>query len=134
MMDLESFKALLDLGQTIAIVLGAVVGIRGLNSWQTEMIARRKAEVAENAMALFHEAEDIIVSACRPFKLGPSTADGEIVDRTDNPLADFAARTASDLDATPDFWGRFAASKYPAQAIFGNGVDEPDTAHRGTAG
>lgn len=123
MTDMEIFKAAVDFIETSAIVAATVVGILGLYSWRKEMFERRRAEVAENAMALFHEAKDIVMRACSPIK--ERTAPGEAAERTGNLTVDLAFQAARDLNATLDFWGRFGSSKYTTQAVFGQGVDDP---------
>lgn len=46
--------------QAVAIASASVVGIRGLNTWQREMVARRRADLAEHTLTLFYRARDTI--------------------------------------------------------------------------
>lgn len=55
---------------TITMALGACLGgwsaVRGVNAWRDEIVGRRKAELAEEVLAQFYRARDVLVWARLP--------------------------------------------------------------------
>ncbi len=48
-----------------AVVVGWA-GVRGLNAWRIETVGRRKTELAEEVLAAFHRAKDVLTWARFP--------------------------------------------------------------------
>jgi hypothetical protein len=44
----------------LAAVVVGWAGVRGLNAWRIETVGRRKTELAEEVLAAFHCAKDVL--------------------------------------------------------------------------
>jgi len=62
----EWISALANLMTGLAAVVAGWAGVRGLNAWRTEMVGRRKTELAEEVLAGFYRARDILTWARFP--------------------------------------------------------------------
>lgn len=49
-----------DLIRNIFVIIASIVAIYGIRAWRHEFIGKRKIELAEEVLALFYEARDII--------------------------------------------------------------------------
>jgi hypothetical protein len=56
-MTLETW---IKLFQGISVIVASIVAIYGINAWRREFVGKRRIELAEEVLALFHEATDII--------------------------------------------------------------------------
>jgi len=60
--------------QSISVIFASVVAastvIYGVNAWRREYIGKRKLELAEEVLALFYEARDVISYIRSPFSFG----------------------------------------------------------------
>jgi hypothetical protein len=50
----------------LAAVVAGWAGVRGLNAWRTETVGRRKTELAEEVLAGFYRARDVLTWARFP--------------------------------------------------------------------
>lgn len=112
----------------IAAGLTAFFAASGLNTWRDEMKSRRRAELAEELMASFYEAEE---------KLGwirfPASFGGEARDRPKNAgeteeqtrVLDIYYPAVARMQAETAFFAAFLARKHRARAIFGGKVEGP---------
>jgi hypothetical protein len=60
---IELIKAISSVVTAITAVVGVFIGVCGLNKWRAETIGKRQAELAEEVLADFYEARDIIDAA-----------------------------------------------------------------------
>jgi hypothetical protein len=65
----EIVKSVSPLITALAAVFGAWLAYRGLDRWRTETLGKRKAEIAQETLALAYEMEEILQSARNPFVL-----------------------------------------------------------------
>ncbi len=65
----EVVKVLGSVATAGAAWFAATIAYRGLNKWRAETIGKRKAELAEEVIADFYEARDIIIAARSPGSL-----------------------------------------------------------------
>ena len=63
---IELAKAIPSVVTAITAVVGVVIAARGLNRWRAETIGKRKAELAEEVLADFYQARDIMNEARSP--------------------------------------------------------------------
>jgi hypothetical protein len=54
-------KAIPSVVTAITAIVGVVIGARGLTRWREELIGKRKAELAEQALIAFYEARDVFM-------------------------------------------------------------------------
>jgi hypothetical protein len=124
---IEAFGALLT---GIATVLAGVAALRGLNAWRTETVGRRKAELAEEVLAQFYRARDILTWARFPVGSPPPP--------TQAPPVIAAAETAEDasekrrlyapverLAQESQIFSELQASRYRFMAYFGEESSRP---------
>jgi hypothetical protein len=57
----------LDIGRTAAILVASGAAIYGINSWRRELKGKKRYELAEETLALFYKAKDIIHAIRSPF-------------------------------------------------------------------
>ena len=61
----------------LATLVAGWAAIRGVDAWRTELVGRRKAELAEDVLAQFYRARDTLIWARipdRPLEIGPHAA------------------------------------------------------------
>ena len=66
-MSFEDIKMILQIINTIAIVIASIVAICGISAWRKEFQGKRKIELAEEVLALFYEARDAITAIRSPL-------------------------------------------------------------------
>lgn len=119
---IELAKAIPSVVTAITAVVGVVIAARGLNRWRAETIGKRKAELAEEVLADFYQARDIIIAARSPGSFGHEDttrqkADWESEDDTRALNAYFT--TAERLNNKREFFAQFHARRYRFIAHFG---------------
>jgi hypothetical protein len=65
--DLQTFTAIL---QNIAVLIASLVAIFGIDAWRREHVGKRQMELAEDVLALFYQARDIIHVVRNPLGWG----------------------------------------------------------------
>lgn len=118
-------KVLAPVATAGAAWFAAVIAYRGLNKWRAETIGKRRAELAEEVLADFYQARDIINAARSPgsFSHEGATrqkANWESEDDTRTLNAYFAA--AERLNKKVDFFAQLHARRYRFIAHFGVGA------------
>ena len=63
----EDVKMVLEIINTLAIVIASVVAICGISAWRKEFQGKRKIELAEEVLALFYQAKDAIRAIRTPL-------------------------------------------------------------------
>ncbi|MBN2594022.1 MAG: hypothetical protein JXA81_10980 [Sedimentisphaerales bacterium] len=63
----EEFKMILEIINTLAIVIASIVAICGISAWRKEFQGKRNIELAEDVLALFYEAIDAIRAIRSPL-------------------------------------------------------------------
>jgi hypothetical protein len=72
MILLESAKAsdwamLLDFLRTLSVVVAAMVACYGVIKWRRELLGKKRADLAEETLAMFYEARDVIMAIRSPL-------------------------------------------------------------------
>jgi hypothetical protein len=119
----EVIKAIAPVFTAGAACTGAFIAYRGLTKWHTEMVGKRRVELAEEVLADFYQARDIIGAARSPFGyshegLSRQKSENETPEDTRILNSYFAAseRLASKADFFAETWAR----RYRFSAIFGS--------------
>jgi hypothetical protein len=121
-------SALANLMTGLAAVVAGWAGVRGLNAWRTEMVGRRKTELAEEVLAGFYRARDILTWA--RFPASDDNDDGED-DRSGTVLEDEELErgeifTPVDrLTKESQVFSELQASRYRFMAYFGEEAARP---------
>jgi hypothetical protein len=115
-------QVLLDIIEAGAVVFAAIVGARALNTWRSEMIGRKKADIAEQTLAAFYEVRDIIRAARQPGGFdyegrSRQPIEGETVQEAKYRNAVYVP--AERLFKENEFFARLEASKYRFMTLFG---------------
>jgi len=53
-------KDLAEIGQSVSLILASLFAIYGIDAWRREYVGKRRIELAEEVLALFYQARDII--------------------------------------------------------------------------
>ena len=131
---LELLRMIPSVVTAITAIYGVRIGIQGLNKWRAETIGKRKAELAEDVLADFYEARDVITTARSPGGFGHEgakrpKAEWESEDDTRTLNAYF--RTIERLRNKEEFFARFHARRYRFIAHFGTEAGQPyDDLHK----
>jgi hypothetical protein len=114
--------------EAVAVALAGWAAWRGLTTWRHEMVTRRKAELAEETLAIFYQARDLLAWVRTPGSLGGESETRLTEDNEDDDTR--RKRNAyfwpiERLNKEAEFWGRLEASRYRFRAIFGNEAAKP---------
>ncbi len=114
--------------QTIGVLVASLTAIYGINAWQRELSGKRRYELAEEVLALFYEAKDIIISMRCPMGSG-----GEGISRKPSQNEDPDEKKARDrayvpferYEAGSHVFARLRALRYRFMAVFGQDKSRP---------
>lgn len=126
--SLEVLKAFPSIITAITAIIGLAFAKRGLDKWHAETIGKRKAELAEQALAAFYEARDVFIWVRSPGMFGREgesrTAAAEETDqqrRDRNTLFVPLER----LTRNAELFARIYTLRYSFAAHFGPAAIEP---------
>jgi len=126
----EIIKAVSPAITATTALAAVIIGWRGLNKWQAEMIGRRRSEIAEDVLAAFDEARDRL----RSIRLHGGLFDeneGRRAPEDETPLQkrdrDAAFVPFARYQRHRDFLGSVLAKRYRLRALLGSGanVEQP---------
>lgn len=125
---IEILKSLPGLVTAGAAVVGACVAYQGLQKWRQETVGKRKMELAEDVLADFYEARDIINHARSPAAFGGEGStrpkrEGE--DDEDTRTRDAYYVAVERLFKRSEFFARLDARQYRFIAHFGKQAAAP---------
>lgn len=125
---IELVKVIPSVVTAITAVVGISIAARGLTKWRAETIGKRKAELAEEVLADFYQARDIIDAARSPGGFGNEGATRQKDDwesEEDTRILNAYFRTMERLISKADFFARFHARRYRFIAHFGTEAGKP---------
>lgn len=102
---------------------GAFIALKGLRKWRDEALGKRKAELAEQALAAFYCANDIIVHARHPLVLAHEMQSEEGLSDELATDADYAP--AKRLFAEREHFSTLRSHRYAFAAVFGKDKAQP---------
>lgn len=104
----------------LATLVGGWAAVRGVDAWRSEIVGRRKAELAEEVLSQFYRARDVLIWARlpdRPFDLVPQSDERDRRHRSHaSPIERLTQESA--------LFSELQASRYRFMAYFGE-----DSAH-----
>ena len=121
-------QAVLDVIQAITVIAAAIIGAWGLNTWRREMIGRKKADLAEQTLALFYQAGAIIKAARFPAGFsdeGQTRPRDEGESESEAQHRNAANIPAERLFKESEFFARLEALRYRFMALFGTEAAGP---------
>ncbi len=123
----ETIQIFADLSQAFAVIVGVFIAVKGINAWRDEMVGRRKAELAEEILAAFYEARDVIKWARFP---GGYKGEGETRPPIDGETEEQAqARNThyipvESLNQNKELFSKIQSHKYRFMAYFGEEAEK----------
>ena len=120
----------LTAGGTIATGLGALIAgwaaVRGVDAWRAEIVERRKAELAEEVLAQFYRARDVLSWARLPDRpvVGPKDEAEAPTDQRDR-LHRSLVSPIERLTQESALFSDLQASRYRFMAYFGEEAARP---------
>jgi hypothetical protein len=128
-MEVSNYTSVIvDSIQAIAAIVVAVVAIWGVNAWRREHVGRRRAELAEETLALFYEAEQAIRSIRSPFghaDEGKSRKRGKDESEEEAKILDDAYVIIERYNANSKLFSRIRAQRFRFMALFGKTKAKP---------
>lgn len=114
--------------QSLAVIAASCVAFFGINSWRRELVGKRRMELAEEVLALFYQAKDIIA-----FVRFPAGYAAESADRKPEPhekpeqkrIRDDAFVTRERFNKNSEVFSRIHALRYRFMAQFGKDTGVP---------
>lgn len=112
----------------LSILVAALVGAYGLDSWRREFTGKRRIELAEDALALFYEARDAIGQIRNPGSFSDETKD--TVRGANESEEEFRARKNASIvfvryNAHRELFGKIHALRYRFMAQIGPASAKP---------
>jgi len=121
---LETLQILRDL----ILIVGTCIAVYGIDSWRREHRGKRQLELAEEVLAAFYEAHDVINYMRHPFSFGGETDD---IERADNESdAAYEARKNASIvfkryNQNSELFSKIHASRYRFMALIGKDEAKP---------
>ena len=101
-----------DFFQSVSIITASVFAIYGLDAWRREFVWKRQADLAEEVLALFYQARDVITEIRSPIQT-PEEGRSRIPDPNEKPedkdALDQAYRLVERLNRHSDLFARIHA-------------------------
>jgi hypothetical protein len=116
-----------SIGASLATIIAAIVAVIGISAWKREHIGKRKAELAEEILILFYQAEDAIGHVRSPVSWAGEGDRGSTSVETsqEKELRDRANVVFVRLRQHTDLFSKMRASKYRLMALFGREAAKP---------
>ncbi len=126
--------AVLGVLANISVIIAAWVAVRGINAWRREHIGKKRVDLAEEVLALFYEARDVIRGMRSPFTFGGEGSTrppqkGETAEEQEARRQAFVI--IERYNKNRDLFGRLHSLRYRFVVRFGEGSDKPfDDLHK----
>jgi len=114
--------------QSISVIIAAIVVVFGVNAWRREYIGKRNVDLAEEVLALFYEARDVISYIRSPFGF---TGEGSTrsADSGESPeekkINDRAYTVFERYNKKQDLFNKLYSMRYRYMARFGKDSAKP---------
>jgi hypothetical protein len=114
--------------QSVSILIAALSFAFGVNAWRREFVGKRRIELAEEVLALFYEAKDIISFIRSPFSSGEEgktrvAEEGELPPEKE--IKDRAFIVFERFQKHQELFNRLHAMRYRFMAQFGSEGGQP---------
>jgi hypothetical protein len=123
-----TFKDWIDIAQITSIFIASLVAVYGIEAWRREFVGKRRIELAEEVLALFYQAKDVI--GWIRFPAGPtgesSTRKSETVETPhQKQIRDEAYVISKRLNEHSELFSRIRTLRYRFMAQFGKDASVP---------
>ncbi|WP_153915526.1 hypothetical protein [Shewanella sp. TC10] len=118
----------LDTVKSISIIITIWVAVYGIDAWRREHVGKRQIELAEDTLALFYEAVDVIKHIRHPMSYANET--DEITQLTNESNEQYEARKSASVvfvryQKNQELFNRLHASRYRFMAQLGKEKAKP---------
>ncbi len=118
----------LDTIKSISIIITIWVAVYGIDAWRREHVGKRQIELAEDTLALFYEAVDVIKHIRHPMSYANET--DEITQLTNESNEKYEARKSASVvfvryQKNQELFNRLHASRYRFMAQLGKEKAKP---------
>ena len=123
-----SFGSVVNAVASLAGLVAAIAAIRGVSTWRSEMVGRRRAELAEETLTRFYEGRDYLAWTRHPFAFAGEGQTRETpADETESERRDRYVYyvPVERITKKAEFWASFDAATYRFRAVFGPSAAEP---------
>lgn len=123
-----TLKDWIDIIQTVSVLAASLTAFYGIQAWRREFVGKRRIELAEEVLALFYQAKDVI--AWMRFPLShttesstrkPESAETPELEEINNAAYVFSNR----YDKHSELFSRIHALRYRFMAQFGRDASVP---------
>lgn len=117
-----------DLIQGLAIILASGVAVYGIDTWRREFRGKRQIELAEEVLALFYEARDLIAAIRNPLgfaREGKTREPGPNERPEDKASLDRAYVLIERYNEHRALFAQIQSLRYRFMAVFGRGAVKP---------
>ena len=124
----ETFKDWIAVLQGAAVIAASLVALYGINSWRRELFVKRRMELAEEVLALFYQAKDIIAFIRFPagYANESSARKAEPKETSEQKrIRDDAYVTHERFNKNSEVFSRIHALRYRFMAQFGKDAGAP---------
>ena len=122
-MNWGAVSAFANVGTALAALGAAGIAWGSLSTWKSEMVGRRRLEIAEDTLALFYEAKEILLWVRVPASYdgeGASRPRGENETENVRSLLDAYYAPIARISRRSEFFASLDAKRYRAKALFGD--------------
>jgi hypothetical protein len=120
--------------QSISVIIAAIVVIISVNAWRREYIGKRNVDLAEEVLALFYEARDVIRYIRNPFSFsgeGNTRNSGPNESPEEKEINDRAYIVFERYNKRQDLFNKIYSMRYRYMARFGKDSAKPfDDLHK----
>lgn len=123
----EIIKAVAPIFTASAAVAATVIGYKGLTKWQTELLGKRKVELAEEVLSGFYQMRDIMSAIRSP---GGFVGEGESRKAAENEAPEMKIKldqqfvTIERYNRHIEFFAGLQAKRYRMRALFGPAAEQ----------
>jgi hypothetical protein len=114
--------------QGVSVTIASLVAVFGIDAWRREYIGRRQMELAEEVLALFYQARDVIHSIRNPFSFA-GEGESRKTDPAEQPEVREALNRAYVLferyEQHIELFSKIASLRYRFMAQIGVGTSRP---------
>jgi len=117
-----------DILESISLIIAAWTVILGVNAWRHEFIGKRRIELAEEVLALFYEARDVISYIRNPFGYsgeGSSRKSSENESPEEKQIYDNAYVVVERYNKNQELFNKIYSMRYRFMAQFGKEASVP---------
>lgn len=119
---------LIDIADSVAVIVASVVAVWGIDSWRRELRGKKEHDLAEETLALFYQARDLIAIIRNPMGHsgeGATRKTSENETESQKQARDNAYVIFERYEKHQEVFNRIYAMRYRFMALFGKDKEQP---------